>query len=127
MFFFLQDLDTLPMFGPELKKFERALEVLRKLDPRMTVGALAAFVFIARRLAPLASGSENLRDIAKEMKIPYPTLLRHTDLLAEGIQEKIKGMGLLEKGPHPHDKRTRQVRITKQGLETLRKIEEAIR
>lgn len=122
MFFFFLDPKTMPVFGPEMEKFERVLDVAREVDPRMAVGTLAAFVYIARRLAPMAEGSENLRKIAKEMDIPYPSFLRHTDVLAEGIS-KMEGLGMLEKGPHPDDRRARQVRLTEKGLETLRKIE----
>lgn len=126
MFFFFQDPETLPIFGPELQKLEMTLDVLRELDPRMTIGALTAFIYVARRLSSLASGQENLRHIAEEMNIPYPTLLRHTDFLAEGIPNKPEGLGLLEKGPHPHDKRSRQVRLTDKGIEALRKIEKTL-
>ncbi|MDF1608616.1 hypothetical protein PZ897_10550 [Hoeflea sp. YIM 152468] len=96
--FFFQQPETLPVFGPEIEKLERILDVLRELDLRMTIGALSAFVFIARRLHVLASGDENLRNIAHEMQIPYPSLLRHTDLLSEGIPQKIEGIRLFEKG-----------------------------
>jgi len=123
MFFFWLDPDEMPIFGPGLGKFEDALDLLRQVDPGMSIGAAAALVKIGRRMPALAFGQETFKGIGMQMQIPYSSFLRHTDLLAEGAPGT-KSLGLIEKGVHPEDRRARQVRLTPDGEALLRKLDD---
>ena len=123
MFFFWLDPNEVPTFGTGLDKLEQALDMLREVDPGISIGTAAALIKIGRRLPSLALGSETLKGIGAEMGIPYSSFLRHTDLLAEGA-EGTKSLGLIEKGVHPEDRRARQVRLTAEGEALLRKLDD---
>lgn len=122
MFFFFLDPKEMPVFGRGLEKLEQSLDCLREVDPGMPIGGAAALIHLARRLPTLASGSINLRDVASEMQLAYPTFLRHTDILSEGATGT-RQLKLIEKGVHPKDKRARQVRLTNDGLILLEKLD----
>lgn len=122
MFFFFINPDEVPIFEEGLGKVEEALDLLREIDPGMSIGTAAALIKIGRRLPALAMGQETLKGIGAEMGIPYSSFLRHTDLLAEGA-EGTKSLGLIEKGVHPQDRRARQVQLTAEGEALLRKLD----
>lgn len=123
MFFFWLDPDEVPIFGEGLGKLEEALDMLREIDPGMSIGAAAALIKIGRRMPALALGQETFKGIGVQMQIPYSSFLRHTDLLAEGAPGT-KSLGLIEKGVHPEDRRARQVRLTADGEALLRKLDD---
>lgn len=122
MFFFWLNPDEVPEFGDGLGKLEEALDLLRGIDPGMSIGTAAALIKIARGLRELAEGQQTLKGISTEMQIAYSSFLRHTDLLAEGAPGT-KSLGLLEKGIRPEDRRARQVQLTLKGVALLRQLD----
>lgn len=125
MFFLFVDANDAPVFGPGLERFEIALDLLRKVDPIMPIGAASTLVHIARRLPRLHGGSVSLSDIAREMGLGYTTFMRHADLVAEG-GANIRRLDLLEKGIMQQDKRARTFRATEKGLALLRQIDSTL-
>jgi DNA-binding MarR family transcriptional regulator len=107
---------------PHLGRALEFVDVVRAVDSTMSVGALAAFLHVAKRIPDLAGGETSLRDIADEMGVAPTSLARQIDLLAEGATTAVRGLNLLEKGVHPADKRQRQVRLTPDGMRLLSKL-----
>jgi DNA-binding MarR family transcriptional regulator len=122
MFFFFLDPHDAPVFSHGLKAFEHGLDLLREVDSKMTVGAAASFVHIARRLPSLYGGSVSMADVAKEMSINYATFMRSADVMSEG-GANTRSLNLLEAGMFPGNKRAKQFRLTPSGLELLRNID----
>jgi DNA-binding MarR family transcriptional regulator len=125
MFFFFLDPAEFPVFGNGVAKFETGLQLLRNVDPNMPIGVATTLVRLGREMPALAMGQKTLKGVASDLSIPYSTLLRHTDALAEG-SKGVRALGLIEKGVHPEDRRARQVRLTAAGTGLLLDIDEAI-
>lgn len=124
-FFFLSPDEIARHMGnqfPHREKVEEFVEVAREVDSTMSVGALATFVHIANRMPQLTTGELSLRDIATEMDVPYTSFTRQVDLLSAGAAPAVRGLGLLEKRPHPTKRRQRQVLVTDQGVALLKNL-----
>lgn len=103
---------------PLLEGVQRALAMTRKKHPQMTVGALEALIHIARSQPRIVENHQSLKDIASEMGLPYPTLVRHTDMLGEGIGGK-SGLQMLEKVAAEGSRKEKRVELTKAGFDFL--------
>jgi hypothetical protein len=89
----------------------------------LSVSALAAFVALARLQKENWEKGLSLADVAAD--VPYNSFVRTTELLGDG-GKTIKGLGLIEKGMDPKDRKTRRVIITQAGKELLEHIVEAL-
>lgn len=125
MFFFFFPND-LPRFGPELTRFQHALRYVRDVHPQMSVSALATFVTLAHRQTEIWTNGLSLSDVAADLGVPYNSFVRTTELLGEG-GNKIKGLGLIEKGMDPKNRKARRVIITPAGRKMLEHIENALK
>lgn len=125
MFFLFLDPQDAPAFGKGLARLEKAVDLLREVDPIMPIGAAAALVHIARRLPELYGGHSSLGDIAKGMGMNYATFMRNADLLSEG-GANVRQLNLLEKGLIPHNKKARQFRLTEKGLTLLEQLDHVL-
>ena len=123
MFFLFQK--EHPSFGPELTRFQHALRCIQEIHPQMSVSALAAFVTLARRQEDIWEKALSLADVAAELGMPYNSFIRTTELLGEG-GKKVKGLGLIEKGMDPKDRKSRRVIITAAGRHVLEDIVDAL-
>jgi DNA-binding MarR family transcriptional regulator len=91
------------------------------VDKEMSVGTLAAFIRVARRIPALAAGALSLRAVAEEMGVGYSSLLRQTDVLAAGAPS-VRSLDLLEKVIRPDDRRSRDVVLTERGEALMKAI-----
>lgn len=122
MFFLFLDPDEIPTFGPGLDTLAKAMDMLRAVDPGMPVGTASCLLHLGLELRSLAQGTITLRDVARDMDVPYSTFLRSTDKLAEG-GSGVRGLNLLEKGISTSDKRARQLRLTLKGHALLGELD----
>lgn len=125
MFFLFLDPEDAPVFGQGLERLEAALDVLREIDPKMTVTGAATLIHVARRLPAIYGSSITLGDVAKEMKLNYSTFMRTADVLSEG-SPNTRALGLLENGISPDNKNARKLRLTDDGLALLRRLDSVV-
>jgi DNA-binding MarR family transcriptional regulator len=123
LFFFFLDPIDMPIFSREFANFEKGLDLLRRADPTMTVNTASTLIHIARALPMLAAGQITLREIAREMNIPYSSVIRAVEVLTDGGTTRQKALGLLEKGVHPKDRRARQFRLSEKGARLLGELD----
>jgi len=117
-FMFMKPGDVMPTY-PELKPLEQALEAFSAIDPSMPVSMAVTLLRVAGSARQLATGETNLRAIAGSSGLPYSTLLRQVDALADGAGPRVKSLKLLEKGFNATDRRARAVRLTQDGMRFL--------
>ena len=104
---------------PHRGRVEEFVEIVRGVDPTMSVATLATFVTVANRLPQLSSGEVSLADIAAEKGVPYTSLTRQVDLLAAGAPPAVRGLHLFEKRLHSTNRRQREIGLTEQGQKLL--------
>ncbi len=56
-----------------------------------------------------AHGPDSLVEMANRFGLSHPSLLRHVDMLEQ--------QGLIERAPHPKDRRKKMIQLTKKGCE----------
>lgn len=108
--------------SPELERFAHAINIVQRRYPSMTIGQLSSLLRVG--MTPAEEGQNvSVSDIAEQSGgQKYPTLARQLDLLGAGT-EKNPGMGLIEKGVAPSDKRTRWVAISQRGKDLLYELD----
>ena len=126
MFFLTIDPKNLPIFSPELAKLEAILDRARNAHPQMSITSFYNFVYIARRMPEFWLKDKSLKEIAKEMNIPYTTATRNIDVLGEGAGADGEGLKLIEKGYDPKNKKAMKFRMLPKGVKLLRDIERII-
>lgn len=87
----------------------------------MTIGTLSTLIEIVRLTGPDGK-PPRLSDLADALDIPYPTLMRQTDLLSKGVG-RAEGLDLIKKHVAPDNRRERTVAFTPQGLAFLGELE----
>ena len=120
MFFFSFNPVTLRQ-KPDWTRFADALHFARTQHPNMTIGTLSTLIEIVRQTGPDGK-PPRLSDLADALDIPYPTLMRQTDLLSKGVG-RAEGLDLIKKHVAPDNRRERTVAFTPQGLAFLGELE----
>lgn len=120
MFFFFFNPAALGQ-KPEWARFADALHFARTQHPNMTIGTLSTLIEVVRHTSPEGM-PPRLSDLADALDIPYPTLMRQTDLLSKGVG-RAEGLDLIEKHAAPDNRRERTVAFTPQGLAFLGELE----
>ncbi len=111
-----------PFDSPELERFAHAINIVQRRYPALTIGQLSSLLRVG--MTPVEKGQNvSVSDIVEHSGgQKYPTIARQLDLLGEGTQ-KNPGMGLIEKGVAPSDKRTRWVAISERGKDLLYELD----
>lgn len=120
MFFFFFYPSTVAQ-KPEWGRFADALHHVRTQHPTMTIGTLSTMIEIARH-HPVDGPPPKLSELSSQLKVPYPTLMRQTDLLSNGVGNT-KGLGLIEKQISSENRRERSVNFTLAGQAFLTELD----
>ncbi|UIJ73469.1 hypothetical protein [Aurantimonas sp. HBX-1] len=125
MFFFQPDVKV-PEFSKAMKGLEAALAIISDQKANLSVGNVRLFIYIANNAGRLHSDAGlSLTAIAKELEVPYATLVRQVDLLESGYGS-YKGLNWIERGLDAKNPRVRRLRLTKQGLDVLSEIDKVL-
>lgn len=86
----------------------------------MTIGTLSTLIEIARH-QPVVGLPPKLSEVSSTLDIPYPPLMRQTDLLSKGV-DKTADLGLVQKDFSPDNRRERHVSFTPAGLAFMEEL-----
>jgi len=111
MFFFYLDRLTRES---EILPLRTALAAARQVVPDISVATLATFLELA---AKARDEPVTTREMSTACAIPYPRLMRHIEVLAEGSRRS-PGHGLLEKAMNTADRRA-EIKLSLKGQRLL--------
>lgn len=102
---------------------QAGLQALREETnhPEMQAQTAATFLAFASRAEPMS-----VMELMNHVGYERSSASRNIDLLAEGIEGRSSGLGLLQKAVDPFDARKRVVKLSKRGEQVIARIEKRV-
>lgn len=106
----------------ELRSFIRALEVIKDVDPDITLPSILGFLYAAE----IDNRSRNQEAIEDRLKMSNATTSRAMAHWSAYRRNRVAGLDMLESHPDPEDRRYKRITLKRSGLELIEKIRDAI-
>ena len=105
-----------------IKKLIAALEEFRKVDPRISLPSMLAFLYYH----DIEGRSGNRSTVEERLGMTGATASRATLYWQDYKEPKVRGKNMLERVDDPEDRRFQVVTYNRDGVELLQRLDKAI-